>query len=214
MSILAVSLAALGLLFCALAVHRLRRRRLLAASGHGLAGGVLLAIAAALVGIAINLQTYARLTHEQPVARINFSRLAPHRFEATLTYRSGRRDAHVLMGDEWQLDARVLKWTGLATVLGLDTRYRLERLSGRFHDLKRERDGPRSVYPLARVRGLDLWSLAQGYERWLPWVDATYGTATYLPMADGASYGVHLTAAGLVGRPLNPAARAALRGWP
>lgn len=213
MNIVVLTIAALGLLFWLLSVKRLRRRRLLSASGHGLTGGFLLAIAAALGAVALNLHTYQRLTHEQPVAELAFERVAPDRFRATLNYPSGKRDSYTLSGDEWQLDARILKWKGLATLVGLDTQFRLERLSGRYRSIRRERKAPRTVHPLAANAGLDLWGLAQRYKRWMPWVDATYGAATYLPMADKASYGVHVTTSGLVGRPLNKDAHTAIERW-
>lgn len=213
MKIVVLAIALSGLLFWLLAVKRLRRRRWLAGSGHGLAGGVLMIIALLFSAVAVNLHTYQRLTHEQPVAELGFERMGPHHFQATLTYPSRERETFTLIGDEWQLDARLIKWKGLATLLGLDTQFRLERLSGRFRDLERERNGPHTVYPLAESAGLDLWGLAQRYDRWLPWVDATYGAATYLPMADNAAYGVHVTTSGLIGRPLNRDARTAIERW-
>jgi hypothetical protein len=173
----------------------------------------LIAIAAVVSAFAINLHTYQRLTYEQPAVQLSFTRLAPERFRATLKYPSGARKTFLLNGDDWQLDARILKWKGLATLLGFNTQFRLERLSGRFRDLQRARTGPYSVFPLATHAGLDVWSLAQRYQRWLPWVDATYGAATYLPMADNASYDVHVTTTGLISRPLNKGARAAVKSW-
>lgn len=214
MDTIALTIGIFGLLFWLLSVLRLRKRRFIAASGHGLTGSVLLVAAAAVGAIALNLQSYQRLTYEQPVAELAFQRIAPGQFEATLSYPDGvARQTFMVEGDEWQLDARILKWQGLATFVGLDTQFRLERLSGRFHDLQRARAGPYTVHPLNTGAGLDVWALAQQHERWLPWVDATYGNATYLPMADGAVYEVRATASGLIGRPLNKRARAAVREW-
>lgn len=213
MTTVALAIGVLGLLFWGLAAMRLRKRRLLPAGGHGLAGGVFLLIAAAIGALALNLQTYQRLTHEQPVAELMFERLAPQRFRAIVRHPNGDREAFVIAGDEWQLDARILKWKGLATLAGLDTQFRLERLSGRFRDLQRARNGPYTVYPLYTQTGLDVWRLAQRHERWLPWVDATYGAATYLPMADRAAYRVQVTASGLVARSINRHARSAVEEW-
>ena len=53
-----------------------------------------------------------------------------------------------MLGDEWQLDARVINWKPPATLLGLEPIYRLERLSGRYPDLVDERTAPRSVHAL------------------------------------------------------------------
>ena len=46
-----------------------------------------------------------------------------------------------------------------------------------------------------------------------PGVDAYYGTATYLPMADGAKFEVTLSRTALLTRPANDAARDAIGNW-
>lgn len=172
---------------------------------------ILLLIAASAAGalFAAALRGYARLTYEQPVAELEFAARGPQQYQATLTrLPGGEQQTFLLAGDEWQLDARVLKWRGWANLLGLDARYRLERVSGRYREIEQERHAPRSVFGLGESSPLDLWALAEAYPRWLPFVDAVYGSATYLPMAAGARYQVALTQSGLVGRPLNDAARA------
>ncbi|MBA2408713.1 MAG: hypothetical protein H0V62_02665 [Gammaproteobacteria bacterium] len=185
MNTVVLSVALLGLVFLALSVARLRRRRILAAGGHGVVSAVLLASGVLLGAVAVNLQTYQRLTYEQPVAKLAFARRGAQRFAATIDYADSTRNEFVLNGDEWQLDARVLKWKGFATVLGLDARYRLERLSGRHRNLERARNGPYSVYPLSTDAGLSLWHFAQRHKRWIPWLDATYGTIRRESLAVG-----------------------------
>ena len=156
-------------------------------------GLLLLAIAASFV-VSLNLHTYARLTHEEPVAEIVFEKRGSQHYRATLTQvPSGEMQMFMLAGDEWQLDARVLKWKGWANLLGLDAQYRLERVSGRYRDLEQERSDERTVYGLSENPGVDLWKLSADYPTWLPFVDAIYGSATYLPMADGARYEVKIT---------------------
>jgi hypothetical protein len=199
---LAMGLAAVGALFVLAGFRRLLRGGFFAACRAWLGGLVLVALAVLVFGVATNLHTYERLTHEQPVAELAFEKLAEQRYRATLTRRpSGEVWKLALSGDDWQLDARVLKWRGWANLLGLDARYRLERVSGRYRDVAQERSAERSVYELADPRGIDVWALALAQPRWLPFVDAIYGSATYLPMADGARYEVTLGQAGLIARP-------------
>lgn len=209
-----ILIALFGLLLLALACQRLYRARFLAATGSALMGFLLLAIAGFLFVVSLNLHTYARLTHERPVAEIVFEARGPQQFRATLAeVPSGEMQLFMLSGDEWQLDARVLKWRGWANLLGLDAQYRLERIGGRYRDIEQERNGVRTVYPLSENPGLDLWMLSTQYPRWLPFVDAVYGSATYMPMADGARYEISITQSGLVARPMNPAAETAAGSW-
>jgi hypothetical protein len=197
-----VALAGLGVLLLLAGLRRLSRRRFLAAGRAWLGGLVLVAAALLLFGVVSNLHTYARLTHEQPIALLEFEQISEQRYRATLTRQpSGEISTLDLSGDEWQLDARVLKWRGWANLLGLDARYRLERISGRYLDIAQERSAPRSVHELGESRGIDLWALAQAQPHWLPFVDAIYGSAAYMPMAEAARYEVTLGQTGLIARP-------------
>jgi hypothetical protein len=179
-----------------------------AASGAAIAAG---GVAVALVGL--NIQTYQRLSYEQPVAEVTFRQTGPQAFIATLRRADGAGAEYDLLGDEWQIDARVLKWKPWANVLGFDTSLRLERLSGRYLTIEEERAEQRTVHQLALNPGFDLWLMARDQGGSLPVVDAVYGSAAYVPMANGASYRVTVTQSGLVARPTNAEAEAALSSW-
>lgn len=207
-------IAIFGLLLLMLSCQRLFRARFLAAGGSALTGSLLLAIAALLFVVSLNMHTYARLTHERPVAEIVFEQRGPQTFNATLTQvPNGEIQMFVLTGDEWQLDARVLKWKGWANLFGLDAQYRLERVSGRYRNIEQERTAERTVYALAENPGLDLWQLTLDKPDRLPFVDAIYGNAAYMPMSDGARYEVSITQTGLIARPVNAAAQQAAGSW-
>jgi hypothetical protein len=168
----------------------------------------LLALVGAAGLVAAGLHGYERLTREQPVAELEFEARGPEQFLATLTYLpGGQTRMFILSGDEWQLDARVLKWHGWANLLGLDAHYRLERVWGHWQDVEKERRSAPSVYPLAPADWFRLWDFAAAHQRWLPFVDAVYGNATYNPMADGARYRVTLSQSGLIARPISAAER-------
>ncbi len=203
----------LAVIFLLTTIRHLFKGKMLRASGS-LAGGIAFAaIGAAGAILLYSLYTYGRLTDEVVVASIEFSQEAPNEFTARLMI-DGRLDQFLPMqGDEWQIDARIVTWKTPATILGLDPIYRLERISGRYSDIERERSEPRTVHALAEDRALDIWNLAQEYPALTPGIDAYYGTATYVPMADGARFEVSLSRDALVARPMNEAARAAVGNW-
>ena len=212
---LAVALAgiAIGLPLEIAALRRLRRFKLVGGTMLFGAGALVLFVAVAGAFMVLNLATYARLTHEQPAAHVSLRQLGERRFVATVQAPKEPARHYELAGDEWQIDARVLKWRGIATLIGFDTAYRLERLSGRYSDTFSERAAPRTVYALAPETGLDLWTLVRRHHRYLPLADALYGSAAYVPMAESAEYDVSVSASGLVVRPANDAARKAVGGW-
>jgi hypothetical protein len=205
--------ALVGILFLFAAVRRLRRRRLLGGVLNGATALVLilLSVCAALIGA--NLRTYQRLSFEQPAGELQFARTGEREFNAILTYPGGERANFALRGDEWQVDARVLKWHAFANLVGFDTAYRLERIGGRYTRIEDERAEARTVYALNPPQRIDPWELAHRYRSWLPWLDALYGSATFLPMADGALYEIKVSQSGLIARPLNQAARDAVGSW-
>lgn len=177
-------------------------------------GTVLLLVAVGLAGLGGLLRQYAWLLEDVPAATISLRALGPQRFEATL--RLGDEPARVLevLGDEWQLDARVIRWTLPAQLGGLAPVYRFERLSGRYTDTAQEMSAQRSVHDL---RGQwDFWEFRQRWLADLPIADARWGSAAYLPMVDGATYQVYVSPrGGLVAKPADAVTEKLLdeAGW-
>jgi hypothetical protein len=203
----------IALLFLISAARNFRRHRI-GAGVFGLSVCALLVLCAgAAAGLAWNLRTYQRITAEQPAGMLKFTRIGYHQYHGVLIYPAGDSAEFELRGDEWQLDARVLKWRGIADILGFDTGYRLDRISGRYTDIDDERKLPRTVYALYPPDRVDLWELAHRHHVWLPWVDALYGSATFLPLDDGAAYAISVSPTGLLARPINASAGAAVGDW-
>lgn len=197
--------AVLGLTAVFALFRAMRERRPLRVLNRLLICALLTVTTLAAAFLALALHGYDRLTTEVPVARLHFQQVGPQRFEATVTTADDRRLHLSVLGDEWQLDARVVKWRPIAVLAGLDPVYRLDRLSGRYRDLERERSDARSVHDLTGGDRVDLWRLAERYPSWLPFVDTEYGSGAYLPMRDGASYEVTLSPlGGLIARTVEP----------
>jgi len=194
-------------------MRRVWRRSPLTGSLQGMTGLLLLALGGFVIAVAVNLYTYQVLIQEQQVAELRFEALGPQYFRVYVLPEADTTQVLELRGDEWQIDARVLKWTGLANLLGMKTVYRLERLSGRYRDVQLERTGVHTAHRLDEDKGIDLWALAQKSKWKLPWLDAVYGSAAYLPMADKARYRVSMSNSGLVVRADNAIAQKAIDGW-
>jgi hypothetical protein len=203
----------IGVSFLILARRRFRRRRFGSCALHGASSLVFFLAAACVALLGFDLATYDRLTRERPALQAQFSRLGDQQFDVVLTYPSGTTQRYALRGDDWQVDARVLKWRGVANVLGFDTAYRMERIAGLYADIDRERDAARTVYSLNPPQSLDAWTLLRRFHQYLPWVDTLYGSAAFMPMADGARYQITVSQSGLVARPLNVAAQQAVGTW-
>ena len=168
-----------GLFLALISISRLRQKRLLPAGIYCSLSSVLLVLAIAIIFLSMNLYTYQRISHEQDVAEIKFKQSGPQLYSVIIYYEGETQSkVYIIRGDEWQLDARIIKWKTPVYLAGLDSLYRLERISGRYRDLEEEKMGNRTVYSLSENQGLDIWSITKNYASWVPWVDAYYGAAT------------------------------------
>lgn len=152
---------------------------------------VLIVLAILLAGLALSLRQFQRLATDHPVALIATTQLAPQRFRVALDTGDGSPREFEIAGDQWQIDARVVRWQLPALLAGAPALYRLERLSGRYADIDSERELPRTVHSLASgaLSVLpDLFDIKRSHPRWLPFVDARFGSAAYLPMLDGGRF--------------------------
>lgn len=190
-----------------------RRGRLLRAGGSGISCLACAAVSGVALLLAFSYYSYGRLTSEKVISSLQFRQTASDEYEARLMI-SGERDRLFrLRGNEWQLDARLISWKPPVTILGLDPIYRLERLSGRFSEIDRERTEARTVHALSPDSYLDIWTVARRFPLLTPGVDAHYGSATYVPMSDGARFDVSLSRDAVIARPVNDAAREAVGRW-
>lgn len=158
--------------------------------------------------------SYENILAEQTLATLSIEELEEQHYKVTVEYiLDSREESYELRGDLWQMDAKIIRWLGVFQALGAKPGYRLDRISGRYYSLEDERRNDRTVYSLEDSKmGMDVWSWLQGGGSFVPWVDAVYGSATYLPLVDGAIYQVKLSNSGLTALPVNSVAEEAVGG--
>jgi len=161
---------------------------------------VLGGLAVALL-LATNLYTYHRLTAESPIAELRFRQAGPQQYEATLVYGDFCREQHyMLYGDQWRLDAQFLKWRPWANLLGFDSMYRIERLSGRYHAVDEENTGQHRAYELHAAERVDLPAILSRFHGVFSPVDTLYGSSVYDTMGEGRLYRIYRGQSGLLVR--------------
>ncbi|HET7663249.1 MAG TPA: hypothetical protein VFK31_06370 [Rhodanobacteraceae bacterium] len=182
--------------------RRFRARRRIAGGFHGLLLLVACALALVLAGLGASLHGYLFLRQEQQLVALDARHLGPQRWSVTLTWPDGRTRHVRLAGDDFRIEAVVLKWQLPAVLAGVPPLYRLDRLEGRYEDPAQEATAPRTVIDLRRASYVDLLALRGKYTRWLFQVDTVYGSGAYLPLVQDGHYTVSLMRTGaLVARP-------------
>lgn len=201
--IIGIACGVVGAILILAGLTALWRARLLKFAGRTVFGLLLLALGGLVGTIALGIQGYRALSHEEIAARIAVRPAGAQRFAATFRYPDGREATFELAGDEIYVDAHILKWKPIANVLGLHTAYELDRVAGRYHAINEERDGTRTVHSLGRARPVDLYGLRRRYQFLAPLLDAEYGSATFVPVTRPAEFELRVSTTGLLIREVN-----------
>lgn len=153
--------------------------------------------------VSVGIRGYRALTQEVVAATIKTEPLGPQRFRATVTLSDSSLHMFDLAGDQVFVDAHVLKWRPIGTLLGLETAYELDRIAGRYQSLADEQTRERTVYSLATRKPVDAFDLARRYWVLRPFVDAEYGSATFIGATarGGRTYEIRVSTTGLLVRP-------------
>lgn len=195
---LSATLALMSFGLFGFAVRAYRRRRWMGTAGRTGGGALLLSLSALSATLAASTQGYRALTNEEVALTVTTVPTAPHAFAAHVAFPDGRDTTFTVEGDQLLVDAHILKWHYWANVLGLETQYELDRLTGRYLDIDDERRAPRSVHSLKSDKPVDLFELAQRYSFLSLLVDAEYGSATYIEVDEPARFEVRVSTTGLL----------------
>ncbi len=182
---------------------------------RGTIGLSLLAISAFCVVIAVDVMSYKPLLNDKSIGTLEIKQLKNQHFSVEFSQvGADKKQVYSIVGDMWQLDARVFTWSDSLAIVGVKPTYRLDRLSGRYFSVEQEQDSRRSIFEIPSEHSyFDTWTWLNDNKGVVPGVDTAYGTAVYLPLADGALYEVLLSNKGLVAKPLNKLAEAAVNEW-
>lgn len=164
--------------------------------------------------IALNTQTYGRLTHEKPVALVTVKAEDPadNRYSVTVKRIDGVEQTRVcsVQGDEWLIAARVQTWKPWANVLGLDTTYELDQIANKYTTAERGNGKTITACDLRTTPEVNRyvpphilsWLLDRSFTE-----NRRFGSANYMPLTDGAEYRVVITQTGLNSEPVKAGER-------
>jgi hypothetical protein len=130
--------------------------------------------------LAASIHTYNMLTDETLIAEVRFERTGDREYLANL--RTGdfcTEEMLPIRGDQWRIDAEFLKWKYWASLIGLDSQYRLERFEGRYRSVDEQNSAPVLAHALGEPTAVDIVRVAESLGALNFLVDATYGASTY-----------------------------------
>ncbi len=196
----AMVFGALSVGFLFLAGWTMRGKKVVRTAANTLVAILMLTLSALFATLTISTQGYRAFTREELVATVTTRTLGTQRFEARVRFPDERDTTFLLAGDEFYVDAHILKWKPIANLIGMHTDYELDRIAGRYLSLAEEQANPRTVFALSSAKPLDLFNLRRRHPLlgWL--VDAEYGSGTFTATDDQAQFDILVSTSGLLVR--------------
>jgi hypothetical protein len=151
--------------------------------------------------LSASVYSFHALTDETLIAELEFDRLGAQNYLAHVrTADFCLAEEFPVYGDQWRIDAQFLKWRTWATLLGLDSHYRLERLEGRYRNVDEQNTLRTFAHGLAAPSAIDIGALSGKLGRVNFLADASYGSSTYHDINTGLVYLVYKSPTGLLTR--------------
>lgn len=138
--------------------------------------------------------TYKNLTKEVLIASVTFVKdgNTNNEYIATLLdYEGDKIGEYKIYGDQWRIDATFIKMEYMANVIGIDSKYTLDRFEGRYKDINQQNKELKKSYQLEDKNLVENFS-------WF--FDVTYGSSTYTDIKLDTNYTILKSQTGLLVR--------------
>jgi len=154
-------------------------------------------------------RAYHAFTYGEPVARIVVQAGEPgDKSFLTLTqFGPGKAETSrqfAVSGDQWMLEGDILKWANGLNFLGWHTRYRLNRLRGRYIKARDEIFKEATVYSLIEDEDHPLWRYLYRSGHNSPLVNTVYGNSVYQMTRHDGRFLVYVGTSGFIVRREEP----------
>jgi len=194
----AMIFALLGLLFLITTIAALKKRRFFSTAFKFVIALLMISLSALFGTISIALQGYHALTLEELAATVKVEPAGEKKFIARFTLPDGSERTFSLAGDQLYIDAHILKWKPLANIFGQHTSYELDRVAGRYMALNDEMSKVHTVYSLSDDKSLNMFDLRRRFAILNPFLDAEYGSATFISSSSTEEFKVMVSTTGLL----------------
>lgn len=212
--IIAVLVFIVAIVALLMAARLLLDKKWIAGFLRGCLGIIFLAVTTLLTFSAKDIVSYKAAENNQTIATLSFRKKDGNLYQLDLQESGGDLYTIDIEGQQWQLYARMFKWSPLAGAMGFRPGYRLENVAGRFIELQLDnKSGKREAQILNSSNQVDVWQFLNAHPVSFLSVDAYLSSPGFIPVADGAIFDVVLSGQNLTVNPLNDVAKAALKSW-
>lgn len=137
-----------------------------------------------LLFIGFFFHAYNVFTLEKPVARIEIipskeSQTMKINFTELNDEKTTKTRQFEIKGDQWLLEGDILKWDDWLNFFGLQTRYRLTRIRGRYLETRAEIEKEQTIHSLVGDEDNPFWKYLYKYGQKFPFVNSVYGNSVF-----------------------------------
>ncbi|MEH6649840.1 MAG: hypothetical protein V7707_07445 [Motiliproteus sp.] len=144
---------------------------------------------------------YNVFNKETPIAKLEFTTTSYKNHTAYLS--SGElcsTKEFKIFGDQAQIDASFIKPKGWAVAMGFESKYRLDRLSGRYTSTKEQNKMPKHSYNLSSEIFFDIFSNQKLNGESSLLIDSQYGSSIYIDIDPKLTYIIYRTEDALIAK--------------
>lgn len=161
---------------------------------------LLIAIGGMLLFLGFFFIAYHNFTYEEKVAVVEIQPISEKRCNLFLEefLEDGKSNYYrfEIAGDQWMIEGDILKWSDYMNFLGLNSRYRLNRVRGRFIKTGEEISTSPTVHSLIQDEEDFLWNILYDVGHKMPFVNTVYGNAAYQLTGKPKKFEVFVTTSG------------------
>ena len=143
---------------------------------------------------------YRAFTRETLAAIVSIEPVKNQLFTAQFIFPDSTIREFTCAGDQLYVDAHILKWHPFLNLLGVHTTYELDRVAGRYISIEDEKEKPRNVYSLSNSTIINMFHLRNRLAWLKPFLDAEYGSATFIRSDRYETFRILVSTSGLLVR--------------
>ncbi len=158
----------------------------------------ILGIVLVIFWLVASFRIYQAFNKEELFASVTCQKSHEPSFDYIIFYKAITQKEPIafgIKGNQWRLEGLVIKWKGLVNILGIHTWHKPVRLSGRFSNLPKMKDYISTEYILNNGED-SFWKVIYKVSKFSPFIEAAYGSGTFIPCKEGVIYKIYATTSG------------------
>lgn len=159
---------------------------------------LILGVLSLILWLSFSIRAYQAFSKEELFATITCQKSRDASFDYFIFYKpENQKEPSIfgIKGNQWRIEGVIIKWKGFVNILGIHTRHKPVRLAGRYSDIKMDKIFGLTEYVLNGGED-NFWRVTYRLSKYLPFIEAAYGNAAFMPCKEKVVYKIYVTTSG------------------